>query len=131
MEIKNFYLNIEGEKIFYTSVPLEDDGSIQERWINKDFILSNSPEIIDISHLDYAVSRYSVWNGTDFIAREGENNLPQNCKIGCVAGCVTFAFVKENICYATSSLCIGIGENDMMIAALSSNPTITYEIVES
>jgi hypothetical protein len=131
MNIKKFYLNIEDEQIFFEFVPLEDDGSIQEQWINKDFILSNNPEIINITHLNYVPVRLSIWNGTDFIAPEGKTHSLQDCKDKCSNGCVSFALVKDGISYGTNGYCVGSNNNDMMIAALSSNPTITYEIVES
>jgi hypothetical protein len=128
MKVKNFYLNLEGDKIPLLSLGIEEDGSIVEGYADKDYVLSNNPQILDITHLNYLPAKKSFWNGSEFIAPEGEEHrLP--CGDLCADGCTSFAFLKDNIYYGLNGYCIGVGNNNMLIAALSSNPTITFEIV--
>ena len=129
MKIKSFYLNVDDEKIVFLQVELQDDGSPQENFINKDYALTNNPQILDITHLNYVPAKLSVWNGSEFIAPEGQEHRPA-CGDACVNGCVSFAFLKDNTYYGMNGYCVGIGHNDMLIAALSSDPTITYEVSE-
>jgi len=131
MKRKNFYLNVEDDKIIFYSIELKDDGSVlDDNKHNKDYALSNSPEILNITHLNYVPAKLSVWDGSEFIAPEGlEHRLP--CIRDCIDGCISFAFLKNNTYYGMNGYCIGVAHNDMLIAALSSNPTITFEIVES
>ena len=129
MKIKNFYLNVDDDKVLFEKIVLEEDGSIPERLINKDYTLSNNPELLNISHLNYGPAMLSIWNGTDFIAPEGEDHKPA-CGASCENGCVTFAFLRNNIFNGMKGLCIGMGNNDMIIAAILSNPTITYDIID-
>jgi hypothetical protein len=129
MKIKNFYLNIDDEKIKFFSIPIDDDNSIAENLVHKDYVLSNNPQILDITHLNYVPAKLSVWNGSEFIAPEGQEHRPA-CGDACVNGCVSFAFLKDNTYYGMNGYCVGIGHNDMLIAALSSSPTITSEVGE-
>lgn len=129
MNIKTYYLNLDNEKILLLQVVLEDDGSVPENFINKDYALTNNPQILDITHLNYVPAKLSVWNGSEFIAPNGEEHrLP--CGGACSDGCVSFAFLVDNIYYGMNGYCIGVGYNDILIAALSSNPTITFEVAE-
>jgi len=129
MKIKNFYMNLDGDKILFYSIEIDDAGLPLNSKIGKDYALSNNPEILDITHLNYTPAKLSVWNGSEFIAPEGEEHrLP--CGDVCTNGCVSFAFLKDNVYYGMNGYCVGVGENDMRIAALSSNPTITYEVAE-
>jgi len=129
MKVKNYYLNVDNDKIWYLSIELEDDDSIPENFINKDYALSNDPQILDITHLNYTPAKLSVWNGSDFIAPEGEEHRPPSGQ-ECENGCVSFAFLKDNVYYGMTSYCLGPEPNDVSIAALSSNPVITFEVEE-
>ena len=128
MKSKNYYLNVENDKILFLRIALEDDESIPENFVNKDYALSNDPQILDITHLNYVPAKLSVWNGSEFIAPEGQEHRPP-CGPNCSDGCVTFAFLKDNTYYGMNGYCIGVANNDMLIAALSSNPVITYDVV--
>jgi len=129
MKVKNFYLNLDGDKIIFYSIELDDSGLPLDSKIDKDYALSNNPEILDITHLNYIPAKLSVWNGSEFIAPEGEEHRLA-CGVVCTNGCVSFAFLKDNVYYGMNGYCVGFGDNDMRIAALSSNPTITYEVAE-
>jgi len=129
MKIKNFYLNLDEDKIFFYTIELNDAGLPLDFRINKDYALSNNPEILDITHLNYLPAKLSVWNGSDFIAPEGEEHKPSFVK-ECANGGASFAFLKDNVYYGVNGYCIGSAYNDIVIAALSSNPTITFEIEE-
>jgi hypothetical protein len=129
MKLKNFYMNLDGDKVLFSTIELDDAGLPAENLINRDYVLSNNPVMLDITHLNYVPAKLSVWNGSEFIAPEGQEHRPP-CGGHCSQGCVTFAFLKENIYYGMNGYCIGSAHNDMLIAALSSNPTITYEVVE-
>jgi len=128
MARKNYYLNIEDETILFAFIDLTEDGSIPDYHINKDNALSNDPEILDITHLNYTPAKLSVWNGTEFISPNGEPHR-KACGEGCENGCITFAFLKDNIFYGSNGYCVGVHINDMIIAGLQSNPKITYEII--
>jgi hypothetical protein len=129
MKVKNFYMNLDGDRVLFFTLELDDAGLPAESQVNKDYVLSNNPVILDITHLNYVPAKLSVWNGSEFIAPEGQaHRFP--CGGHCSQGCVSFAFLKDNVYYGMNGYCVGVGDNDMRIAALSSNPTITYEVAE-
>jgi hypothetical protein len=132
MKIKQFYLNIGNDQIPFTSIPLKNDNSIEEGWEIKDYAFSNNPEILNTTHLNYIPFKYSTWNGTEFIAPEGETHKIQTCQNEekCKDGCVTFAFLINNVSHNVIAFCVNELDNDMIIAALSSNPTISFEIID-
>lgn len=127
MKTKKFYLNLDGDVLPFYEIMLDENNNIPEGRIKKDYALSNNPTIIDISNLSYTPHPDSVWNGNDFISENTEIRPP--CSLSCLSGCASFAFVINNIYHGMNGYCLGIG-SDAIIAALQSNPTITYEVVD-
>lgn len=128
---KDFFANIDGDKIKFFSIELDADGnlldSLQE---DKDYVLSNSPTVLNITRLNYFPARRSVWDGESFTPPEGQEHKPPCNPVDlCIEGCKTIAFIVNNVYYGGIGYCVGVATNDMLIAALSSSPEITFEIV--
>lgn len=128
MKIKQFYLNIDEDKLTFMTIPLNDNLEAEGEYVRKDFKLSNNPKIIEISHLNYTPNHNSVWDGENFIS--DDENIRPACGTLCENGCASFAYVIDNTYYGMTSFCLGIG-NDAIVYALRSNPTITHEILEA
>lgn len=127
---KNFFANVDGDKIFFYSIQLDSNGvPIDPNMIDKDYALSKNPTVINITELNYFPAKYSVWDGTSFVPPSGEEHKPA-CSVPCVDGCESIAFLVNNVYYGGIGYCIGVSNNDMLIAALSSSPEITFSIVE-
>jgi hypothetical protein len=129
--IKNFFANLDGDKIPFLSIDVNPDGSAIDPLQNdKCYALSNNPTALNITHLNYFPARRSVWDGLSFVAPEGQDHkAPCNPVNLCLDGCESIAFLVDNVYYGGIGLCVGVATNDMLIAALSSNPEITFEIV--
>lgn len=126
---KEFFANIDGDKIFFFSIELDSDMlPLDSRMIDKDYALSNNPTVLNITELNYFPARKSVWNGLSFVPPTGEEHKPA-CTAPCINGCESIAFLVDNVYYGGIGYCVGISNNDMVIAALSSSPEITFEIV--
>jgi hypothetical protein len=130
--IKNFFANIDGDKIHFLSIEVNHDGNpVDSIHDDKCYALSNSPTCLNITHLNYFPARRSIWDGSSFIAPEGqEHKSPCNPTDLCLDGCESIAFMINNIYYGGIGLCVGVATNDMLIAALSSNPIVTFELLE-
>ena len=128
---KDFFANIDGDKVFFYSIEINADGSVVDSYHqDKDYALSNNPTVLNITHLNYFPARRSIWNGSSFIAPEGqEHKLPCNPVDLCFDGCESIAFLVDNVYYGGIGLCVGVSTNDMLIAALSSSPEITFELI--
>ncbi len=129
--IKNFFANLDGDKIHFLSIDINIDGiPVDPQQIDKDYALSNGPLCLNISHLNYFPAKRSTWDGESFIPPDGESHRPSCNPVGlCLDGCESIAFIVNNMYYGGIGLCVGVASNDMVIAALSSNPVITFEIV--
>lgn len=128
---KDFFANVDGDKIKFFSLELNDDGTIVDSLQDdKDYALSNSPTVLNITHLNYFPARRSVWDGESFTPPEGQEHKPSCNPVDlCIEGCETIAFIVNNVYYGGIGYCVGVATNDMLIAALSSSPEITFEIV--
>jgi hypothetical protein len=126
---KEFFANIDGDKIPFFSIDVDSDGApTDSRMIDKDYALSNSPTVLNITTLSYFPARRSVWDGESFTPPSGEEHKPA-CR-ACENGCETIAFLVDNVYYGGIGYCAGVATNDMIIAALSSSPEITFELSE-
>jgi hypothetical protein len=128
---KDFFANIDGDKINFLSIEINTDGTSTDPLLDdKCYALSNNPTALNITHLNYFPARKSIWDGSSFIAPEGEEHKPACNPLDlCVDGCESIAFIVNNVYYGGVGYCVGVANNDMLIAALSSNPEITFEIV--
>jgi len=128
---KEFFANIDGDSIHFLSIDVNSDGtSIDPLQEDKCYALSNNPTALNITHLNYFPARKSIWDGSSFIAPEGKEHKPACNPLDlCVDGCESIAFIVNNVYYGGVGYCVGVATNDMLIAALSSNPEITFEIV--
>ena len=126
---KDFFANIDGDKILFFSMEVNADGSLVDpRMEDKDYGLSNNPTVLNITYLNYFPARKSVWDGESFTPPSGEEHKPA-CR-ACENGCETIAFLVDNVYYGGIGYCAGVATNDMLIAALSSSPEITFELLE-
>ena len=129
--IKNFFANLDGDKIHFLSIDINpDETPVDSAHIDKCYVLSNSPTAVNITHLNYFPARRSIWDGESFTAPESQEHKPPCNPVDlCIDGCETIAFILDNVYYGGIGYCSGVATNDMLIAALSSNPEITFEIV--
>ena len=124
---KEFFANIDGDSIHFLSIDVNSDGtSIDPLQNDKCYALSNSPTLLNITHLNYFPARKSVWNGSSFVHPDGIEHKPA-CTAPCVEGCESIAFLVDNVYYGGIGYCIGVSNNDQRIAALSSSPEITFK----
>lgn len=127
---KEFFANIDGDSIHFLSIDVDSDGnSINHLLDDKCYALSNNPTVLNITSLNYFPARKSVWDGSSFIPPTGEEHKPA-CTAPCQEGCESIAFLVEDVYYGGIGYCIGVSNNDMLIAALSSSPEITFKITE-
>jgi hypothetical protein len=127
MKTKYFFANVDEDAINFYSLSVDDNNQvILENKIDKDYCLSNNPTVLDITHLNYIPPKNSVWNGSEFIASKDQEFKSICGEDVCQEGCVVFAFLLDNVYYGSNSYCLNVANNNMIIAALSSNPTITY-----
>ena len=129
--IKNFFANLDGDKIPFFSIEVNSDGSALDPLLDdKCYVLSNNPTALNISHLNYFPARRSIWDGESFAHPEGQEHKPPCNPVDlCLDGCQSIAFILDNVYYGGMGYCVGVADNDMIIAALSSNPIITFEIL--
>lgn len=129
---KNFFANIDGDSIHFFSIDVNPDGtSIDPLQNDKCYALSNSPTVLNITNLNYFPAKKSVWDGSSFTPPEGQDHKPPCNPIDlCLDGCQSIAFILDNVYYGGIGYCVGVADNDRIIAALSSNPVITFEVLE-
>lgn len=129
--IKKFFANVDGDKIFFYSIEVDSEGTpVDSAQVDKDYVLSNNPVALNITHLNYFPARRSIWNGEFFIPpNDQEHGLACNPVNLCVDGCESIAFLIDNVYYGGVGYCVNVSSNDMLIAALSSNPVITFEVL--
>ena len=125
MKKRDFYLNIEEDKIFFSSINFDDVAMTTEDPLLSTMFnaLSLNPTVIDVSNLDYMPRVGDVWNGNDFIGEEGvvHKTQPRPEEANC-----SFSFCIDGG-HSFYSIYFGDLNSNMIIAALQSNPTITFE----
>jgi len=127
---KEFFANVDGDKLSFFSIELDSDKNVIEPFMkDKDYALSNSPTVLNITSLGYLPAKKSAWDGESFTPPSGEEHLPA-CPGDCENGCETIAFLVDNVYHWGTSYCVGIDSTEMLIAALSSSPEITFTITE-
>lgn len=124
---RDFYLNIGEDKVLLTSVEFNSETMtpINTLLSNVFNTLSLSPLVVDISHLSYRPTVGDQWDGTNFI---NENGISNGEKKDITEGNTSFSFIVDGI-HSHYWIFVGNGETNMIIAALQSNPTITFEDV--
>lgn len=126
---KEFFANIDGDKLSFFTINVNDDGSLVDPSMeDKDYALSNNPTVLNITNLGYFPARKSIWDGESFTPPIGQEHKSA-CSAGCQNGCETIAFLIDDVYYGGIGYCVGVGTNDMLIAALSSSPEITFELL--
>jgi hypothetical protein len=122
---RDFYLNIDGDKILLTSVLFDQDtGLTQDQLLSNMFnTLSLYPSVIDISELSYMPSVGDVWDGQNFY---NQDVLSSGVKPTVEGVHAAFSFVVDNV-HSFYWVLLGTEETNMLIAALKSNPIISYE----
>ena len=127
---KEFFANIDGDKIPFFSIEIDADGNVVDpKMEDKDYVLSSRPTVLNITSLGYFPARNSIWDGESFTTSDGQEHIPA-CSGACENGCETIAFLVDNVYHWGTSYCVGVGSADMLIAALSSSPEITFKITE-
>ncbi len=116
-----FALKINEDIINFINIPVNENGLPENSHEVELFqVLNSDPSVIDISNLVYNPYLDSEWNGKDFVDSENREQIliPSN-----LLQDKRFAFVVNN----KYKLFYGAKDteaNEMLIAALSSNPQI-------
>ena len=117
-----FGLKIDEDVIDFISIDIDENTkrplSEHENIIFDSLFLG--PSVIDMTTLNYTPQEGSVWDGSNFIDSENRDIRPLSEKTN---GMKIFAFIVDNVYkfyYAVSNN----QQNEMLIAALSSNPKI-------
>jgi hypothetical protein len=120
-----FNLKIGNDVINFISIETESETGIPQNDLDLVMLktLSSSPSVIEITNFLYNPQEDSVWDGKDFIDSENREVRPL-AKIN--DGFKKFAFVVDNK-YKFFRGIPNTPENEMLIAALSSNPEIIVE----
>lgn len=126
MKIRNFYLNIGSDKIFFMSILFNGDTGVATDGLSANIFksLSVSPTVIDISNLGYLPREGDLWNGTDFVNSEGQVSILSHPAQQIETA--KFCFVINNINQLYLAFAVD-EQHEMIIAALRSNPKISYE----
>lgn len=125
MAQKDFYLQIGEDKVHLHRInvdPETDIAEIEEEQ-NMNNILSSSPVVIDVTHLDYVPFIDTVWDGEHFIDDQGRERYPIRQHLD---DAKRFSFTVDN----KHKLYMVMADNEinsMRIAALLSNPVIVSE----
>lgn len=125
MAQKDFYLQIGDDRVHLHRInvdPETDIAEIEEEQ-NMNNILSSSPKVIDVSHLDYVPFIDTVWDGEHFIDDQERERYPVRPNI---ENPKRFSFTVDN----KHKLYMVLGDTEdhaMKIAALCSNPVIVSE----
>jgi hypothetical protein len=127
MTTRNFYLNVEEDKILFQSIKFNKTTKTALESMESTMFesLSLSPSVIDVSLLTYMPMVGDIWNGEDFV---GENGISEKQQPATEVESSSFSFVIDNV---HSFYCAypGTETSSLMVAALKSNPTISYEDV--
>lgn len=124
---RNFYLNIDEDKILLNSIEFDSETmtSIDPLLSNMFETLSLSPVVIDISNLEYRPVVGDVWDGSNF---KNDNGISVGEKLDITEGNTSFSFLVNNV-HSHYWIFVGNSDSNMLIAALQSNPEITFEDV--
>jgi hypothetical protein len=126
MAQKDFYIQIGDDKIHLHRINVDAEtgkAEIDEEE-NMNSILSSSPIVIDVSHLEYVPFIDTVWDGENFIDDQERERYATKQN---VENPKRFSFTIDN----KHKLYMVMPENDlnaMKIAALLSDPVIISEI---
>lgn len=122
---RDFYLNIGEDKVLLTSIEFDIETMTPTNTLlsNAFNTLSLSPLVIDISHLNYRPNVGDTWDGTNFI---NENGVSNGEKKDITQENTSFSFIVNGV-HSHYWIFVGNGQTNMIIAALQSNPTITFE----
>jgi len=125
MSYKYFNLVVEDDVIPFQRIELNDETGtpLEENEVGIYNMLMSDPKVVNVNHLEYVPLIGSEWNGADFIDPLNQEVRPVRRKD---PDPNRFSFMVDNkhsIYYV-----LGPGEkNDMVAAALSSDPKITVE----
>lgn len=126
MAQKDFYIQIGEDKVHLHRLDVNPETNIaeieEEEYMNN--VLSSSPVVIDVSHLEYVPFIDTVWDGENFIDDQGRDRYPIQAKVDSPK---RFSFTVDN----KHKLYMVVADNErnaMKVAALSSNPVIVSEI---
>lgn len=123
---KNFYLNIDGDQVLFEKIELNDDGTVKNVMHTDIYnALKQNPKVINVTHLGYIPYLGSEWNGTDFDCPK-DKPLPKPDNVKTLE---FFSFLVNNKHTAFCGFNPISNVNQMVIAALSSDPSITEETV--
>lgn len=125
MAQKDFYIQIGDDRVLLHRIQVNPETDIAEidEEQNMNSILSSSPVVIDVSHLDYVPFVDTVWDGEHFIDDQERDRYPIKPN---VENPKRFSFTVDN----KHKLYMVMGDNEinaMRIAALLSNPVIVSE----
>lgn len=116
-----FALKINSDVINFLSIATDEDGTpVNEHDVLFFEVLNSDPVVLDISDLTYSPHVDSEWDGSNFIDSENREVSPMPTMS---IGHKKFAFVvndKYKLFYGLAD----VPENEMIIAALSSNPKV-------
>jgi hypothetical protein len=126
MAQKDFYIQIGDDRVHLHRINVDAETGIAEIEAeeNMNNILSSSPVVIDVTHLDYVPYIDSVWDGENFIDEQGRERFATKQHI---ENPKRFSFTVDG----KHKLYMVMAENEnsaMKIAALLSNPVIVSEI---
>lgn len=125
MAQKDFYIQIGDDRVLLHRIQVNPETDIAEidQEQNMNNILSSSPIVIDVSHLDYVPFVDTVWDGENFIDDQERDRYPIKNHLD---NPKRFSFTVDN----KHKLYMVMADNEinaMRIAALLSNPVIVSE----
>lgn len=116
-----FALKIDSDVVNFLSITTNEDGTpVNEHDVLFFDVLNSDPVILDISDLTYNPYIDSEWDGSNFIDFENREQSPMPTMS---IGHKKFAFVVDNK-YKLFYGLADVPKNEMIIAALSSNPKV-------
>lgn len=124
---RNFFINVDEDKIFLASVEFDSETMLLTNTLLQNMFdaLSSSPSVIDISNLNYMPNIGDVWDGSNFI---NENGISSKNKPDIAQNNTSFSFLVNGV-HSHYWTFMGNADTNMTVAALKSNPTITFEDV--
>ena len=126
MAQKDFYLQIGDDRVHLHRIHVnaETDIAEVEQEENMNRVLSSSPAVIDVSHLEYVPLIDTVWDGENFIDDQERERYPVKQHMDDPK---RFSFTVDGKHKLYMVMADNEG-NSMKIAALLSNPVVVSEI---
>jgi len=126
MAQKDFYLQMGDDRVHLHRINVDAETGVAEIEAeeNMNDILSSSPVVIDVSHLDYVPFIDTVWDGEHFIDDQGRDRYPVKQHM---EDPKRFSFTVDGK-HKLYMVMADNESNSMKIAALLSNPVIVSEI---